>query len=58
MSNDTKEIKRIKDKKVFFVRVNEEIYKEIGVIADKDDRSINWTVNNILKRSLEDIKTK
>lgn len=58
MSQDITKVKRLKDKKVFFVRVEEETYIKIGKIADQEDRSINWTVNNLLKKSLENVKTK
>ncbi len=39
-------------KKVFFIRVGEEEYKKIAVLAESEDRSINNMANLLLKSAL------
>lgn len=42
--------------KVYFIRVPEDVYKEIGALADADDRSINSMAVRVLKLYIEVLK--
>ncbi len=39
-------------KRVLFVRVPEEVYDEIAMLADADDRTINSMATHLLRRAL------
>ena len=41
------------DRKVYFIRVNEDEYKRITALAEVEDRSINKMANILLKSALE-----
>jgi hypothetical protein len=40
------------DQKVLFIRISEDIYKDIESLAKKEERSINWMSTNLLKKAL------
>lgn len=56
MSGNAKEIKVIKDKSVYFVRVKGDIYRQIKELAYQDERTIHWTVNKLLEKQLTSAK--
>ena len=58
MQNKSKEIERIEDKDIFFVRVKGDLYRQIKEIAAEDERTIHWTVNKLLEKQLESAKNK
>ncbi|MEZ8946198.1 ribbon-helix-helix protein, CopG family [Vibrio sp. 10N.222.54.B12] len=35
------------------IRFDEEVYAEIQKLAEEQDRSINWLVNNLLQQALK-----
>lgn len=52
----TKEIERIEDKKVYFVRIKGDLYRQIKELANKDERTIHTTVNKLLEKQLASAK--
>ena len=45
-------------KKATAFRLDVEVLSELKIIAEKEDRSINWIVNNALKNFIEGEKKK
>jgi hypothetical protein len=56
MENDSKNIKRIDNKNVYFVRIKGDIYEQIKKMALEDERTIHWTVNKLLEKQLASAK--
>ena len=44
--------------KTVSIYLDTEFYKELSEIAKKDDRSLNWLINKVLKKFVEEQKTK
>lgn len=45
-----------KSTKVLFVRLDEDIYKQVAALADTEERSINWMATKLLKVALQQHK--
>ena len=37
----------------FLLRINEDVYEKLKQIAKEEDRSLNWIINDLIKKNLE-----
>lgn len=56
MEQNSKEVKRLDDKSVYFVRIKGELYRQIKELANTDERTIHATVNRLLEKQLASAK--